>query len=256
MRKPVLLAAIAALSLLPAAARAQITPQDPADSFSDSRTQHLERMDQNPEKWWGGDMSDRPGATSLSDSHEFNPTARLYTPGSDSASPAIPGNPSTVRPLFSADEMNEAGGEVPIDFSNPADVEQAARQMGARALGLFGGENEQAAPGGPEQPFGAQQPPPVMVRQDGPPLTAAAPKYVPADPQPAIAPPARAPEPAPQTPLSPPPVQDEAGAMPINPADAPALADPAASGSTTTAIPPLEDPATLPAADAPPALTP
>lgn len=260
MRKPVLLAAMAVLSLVPAA-RAQVVIEDQADTFMDSRAQHLERMAGHPEKWWGGDVSDRPGSTTLNDPHEFNPTMSLATPGSDSAStsPAIPSNPNTVKPLFSFEEMSAADGsgpaaQAPVDFSNPTDIEQAARQMGSQALETLFGNNATGQPAqqppqqpGLEQPIGAQQPAPTLVRQDTIPLTAAPPQFVPADPKPAA-------------PIAPPPTQDEAGATTINPADAPALTDTGAAAPTTTEIPPLEE-TLAPAAPAPadgaaPALTP
>lgn len=252
MRLPALLF-VTVLAFLPAAAQAQVTVQDQADTFLDDRGRHQARMDRNPEKWWGGDVYDRASSTTLYDPHEFSDSPHLLnvpgaTPGqpTQAAATPVPGNPETVQPMFSFDEMNEAAqegasGEAPIDFSNPTDLENAAMRMGVNAMrimggGVGGGVTPQDLP----QPVAAQQAAPAPERAVEP-LPQAAP-YVPSDPKPA----------APS--IAPPPVEDEASATKINPADAPA--DPAASvqpaSATTTAIPSLEDPAaTEPATETP-----
>ena len=246
MRLPALLF-VTVLALLPAAARAQVVVQDPADTFLDDRTRHQQRMDQNPEKWWNGDVYDRAGASTLNDPHEFSDTPYILNPpGGQNAQPTqaaatpIPGNPETVTPHFSFDEMNEAAredteGQAPIDFSNPTDIESAFRNMGGNAMRIIGGGvGGGAVPQDPPQPVPSQEAAPLRAE----PLPTAAP-YIPSDPKPAA------------PPLAPPPVEDEASATRINPADAPA-ADAAAGGTqpasaTTTAIPALEDPAAAPA---------
>lgn len=290
MRKPVLLAAVAALAVASiSTARAQVLVQDPVDTYADTRAQHQARMDTNPEKWWGGNVSDRPSSTTLYDPHEFSgaaaatlniPDRQNPTTGASVGPAPVPGNPDTVKPFFSFDEMNDAGQQQNtetqqqsgIDLSDPAAIEHAAIAAGMNARKLFGGgpavnieynpvdarplENLQNLqdPRDPEelqQPIGAQgaipRQPQDMVSQDGPALTAAQPKLVPADP-------ALPAEPAPETPatetaaapaektpaelavealknMSPPPVQDEAGATTINPADAPAPSDTPAVGT-------------------------
>ena len=257
MRLPALLF-VTVLALLPAAARAQVVVQDPSETFLDDRTRHQQRMDQNPDKWWNGDVYDRASASTLYDPHEFSTSPYILNPpGGQTGQPTqaaatpVPGNPETVKPLFSFDEMNEAGNEgaeseAPIDFSNPTDIENAARNLGVNAMRIMGGGvGGGVTPVDPPQPVPSQEAAPAPVRAET--LPAAAP-YVPSDPKPAAAPP-----------IAPPPVEDEANATKINPADAPA--DPAATAqpasATTTAIPALEDAAApaaeLPAAAAPPA---
>jgi hypothetical protein len=304
MRKPVLLAAVAALAVIPAA-RAQVLVQDPVDTFADTRAQHQARMDANPEKWWGGNVSDRPSSTTLYDPHEFSgaaaatlniPDRQNPTTGASIGPAPVPGNPNTVKPFFSFDEMNEAGQQQNtetqqqsgIDMTDPAAIEHAAIAAGMNARKLFGGGpavnieynpidakplerlqdlNDPQDPDELQQPIGARgaipRQPQDMVRQDGPALTAAQPKLVPADP--ALPDPAAAPEvpatetaaaPVEKTPaelavealknMSPPPVQDEAGATAINPADAPAPAD--ATPAVGTKV--------VPGADDAPALSP
>ena len=255
MRLPALLF-VTVLALLPAAARAQVVVQDQAETFLDDRSRHMQRMDANPEKWWGGDVYDRASSTTLYDPNEFSDTPQLLNvPGAkpggqptQAAATPIPGNPETVKPMFSFDDMTEAekegaGGEAPIDFSNPTDLENAALRMGVNAMRIMGGGvGGGVAPQDLPQPVGAQDAAPAPERAAEP-LPVAAP-YVPSDPKPAA------------PPIAPPPVQDEIGATKINPADAPAdsLTDPAATAqpaaATTTAIPALEDAAAAPATDA------
>jgi hypothetical protein len=189
-------------------------------------------MDRNPEKWWGGGVSDRASSTTLYDPHEFSDSPILLNAGKASgatyaAAAPIPGNPETVQPFFSTDEMNEASG-----IDNPAAFEHAVRRMGANAMGIMGGMGNTSG-GLTEdlpQPMPTQDAVPQQAAFTGQGLQTApaAPSapYVPADPRPASSP-----TPA----IAPPPVEEEARATYINPADA------AAEGETldSRAVKPL-----------------
>ncbi|MBU0800060.1 MAG: hypothetical protein KKA05_03570, partial [Alphaproteobacteria bacterium] len=192
-----------AVAVLPVAlAHAQVTVQDQADTFLSDRQSHQAKMDTNAQKWWGGDMAD-PNGGAIGYNYE-NPGMGMNM---------VPGNPLTVEPLFSYEDMLNADTESnppppeAIPVGNPSenpeggpvnDLEDMGRELLGSASDIIGSFGDEPAP-----------------------ETTAAADQIPSAPPPAD--------------IGAPPVQDELGAEMLDPADAtetPGLTDTEADSET------------------------
>lgn len=176
---------IAAL-LLPATAQAQVVIQDQSETFIATRRAHLDAMAGNAEKWWGGDVSDKPFRADSGASTSYSGGRALNH---------VPGNPLTVEPLFSMEEMMGADFTAPDSPSiNDASGNNAANSAATTMSAPVTQGTTPAA---------------TMLNDATARLNAAFGSNVATSPQ---------------TPIAPPPIQDEGNAAVIDPADAPAAA--------------------------------
>lgn len=179
-------------ALLPASAQAQVVIQDISTTFLSERENHRARMADNPQKWWSGDTQDR--------------VARAYNEYDEPGYRMVPGNPLTVAPLFSMEEMlqadnpgyyptspddliprgpGETGATAPVETapattsatnaaSEAAPEADMAAQLSAgmisnaaeRLNAAFGGNNELAQPFGATETLPEIAPPPTQDEAD------------------------------------------------------------------------------------------
>jgi hypothetical protein len=89
-----LCAATIALIASVSPAEAQVKVQDISSTFADERAAYLNHTTQNPQKWWSGDISTR-----------YQLGHKAVNRANTNAIKYVPGNPLTIEPLFTFEDM-------------------------------------------------------------------------------------------------------------------------------------------------------